>query len=391
MSEAVLESFISQYMRSQDVPEISFAWQGGEPTLMGLDFFRRVVHLQKQYLPAGKRFSNAIQTNGTLLTDEWCRFLHDNQFLVGLSIDGPRNLHDRYRRDKGGGATFDRVMEGMRRLKEHQVEFNTLTVVNRANSREPLAVYDFLREQGSGHIQFIPLVERGGSVGHLACPPGQGLVQDIPVSPWSTLPQDYGQFLCTVFDQWVKRDVGRVFVQLFEVMLGVWLGRPASLCVFNPTCGQAAVLEHNGDLYSCDHFVYPEYRLGNILQQPLASLMESEQQLAFGQNKKDFLPRYCLDCDVRFACQGECPKHRFVLSPAGQQGLNYLCPAYKQFFRHVDRKMEQMAWLLRQGRPAADIMRPASPTAAAPSNRPGRNDPCPCGSGKKLKKCCGAG
>ncbi|MGE5610200.1 MAG: anaerobic sulfatase maturase [Bacillota bacterium] len=397
MRDDVLERYVRQYIEAQDVPEVNFAWQGGEPTLMGLEFFKRVVELQRQYAN-GKRITNALQTNGTLLDDAWCEFLREQQFLIGLSIDGPRELHDRYRLDKKGQPTFDRVMHGMGLLKKHGVDFNTLCVVNRANSQKPLDVYRFLKTEGSGFIQFIPLVERLGGEEGLAEPPLLKVLNPPPtsssgsVAPWSVEPLAFGEFLCEIFDEWVRQDVGRVFVQLFDVQLGIWMGMPSTLCVFGETCGSAVALEHNGDLYACDHYVYPRYKLGSIMDANLRELVDSPQQQAFGQEKRDTLPRFCRECDVRFACNGECPKHRFMRSPNGEAGVNYLCAGYKRFFHHIDPYMKTMAQLLRQHRPAAEIMpmlrqqdHRNRPTGAGEA---GRNSPCPCGSGRKYKKCC---
>jgi uncharacterized protein len=395
MSDEVLESYIRQYIQSQPVPQINFAWQGGEPTLLGVDYFRRIVELQKTYAD-GKRISNAIQTNGTLLDAEWCGFLAENQFLVGLSIDGPRELHDAYRVDKKQKPTFDDVVRGLELLKKHKAEFNTLTVVNRLNSQQPLKVYNFLKEIGSGFIQFIPLVERLPQLNikirgmDFAEPPVHGTDENLPVTEWSLRPKDYGEFLVKIFDQWVRNDVGQVFVQLFDVALGNWMGVGSSLCVFAEKCGAALAIEHNGDLYSCDHYVYPQYHLGNVLNHSLGEMVASEQQQKFGSDKSDTLPNYCKTCEVRFACNGECPKHRFTHTPDGEWGLNYLCPAYKRFFNHIDPHMKMMAQLVNSKRPAAMIMDyfRAQERNARLSNA-GRNDPCPCGSGKKVKKCCG--
>jgi uncharacterized protein len=393
MNEAVLERYVRQYIESQDVPEVSFAWQGGEPTLMGVEFFRRAVVFQKRYCPPGRQITNAFQTNGTLLDDEWCEFLHENRFLVGISIDGPRELHDRYRVDKGGHPTFDKVLRGLSLLKQHRVEFNTLTVVNRQNSQQPLEVYRFLREHGSGFMQFIPLVERLGDAEMLAAPPSEENPAPSPVTGWSVESRTYGEFLCAIFDEWVRHDVGNVFVQLFDVQLGIWMGLPSSLCVFAEKCGRALAMEHNGDLYSCDHYVYPEYKLGNIAEKPIAELVFSPQQKKFGADKSDTLPRYCRECDVRFACNGECPKHRFLRTPDGEPGLNYLCAGFKRFFHHIDPYMRTMADLVRAGRPAAEIMpmleqRDRAAKAAEAWRTATRNDPCPCGSGRKFKRCC---
>lgn len=362
MSDEVLEAYVRQYIAAQKVPEIHFAWQGGEPTLLGVGFFRKVVEFQKKYAQ-GKIIHNAIQTNGTLLNDEWGHFLAEHRFLVGVSVDGPPKLHDAYRVDKKGGATYEKVILGIRLLKKHGVEFNTLTVVNRVNSKKPLEVYRFLKEIGSGFIQFIPLVERLADAEaiklglDLAVPPRvdeEGA--RLPVTDWSVEPEQYGKFLTTIFDEWVKKDVGSVFVQLFDVALGNWMGMGGGLCVFSENCGSALAMEHNGDVYSCDHYVYPRYKLGNLLNQDLGAMAASPEQQAFGQAKSATLPAYCRSCEVRFACHGECPKHRFLRTPDGEPGLNYLCRAYKRFFTHIDPSMRKMAALLQARRPAAEIM-----------------------------------
>ena len=350
MSDEVLETYIRQYIEQQDVPAISFAWQGGEPTLLGVSFFRKVVALQKKYA-AGKAVSNAFQTNGTLLDDEWGAFFAENHFLVGLSLDGPAKLHDAYRVDKKGGATYERVIAGLRLLKKHRVEFNTLTVVNRLNSQKPLEVYRFLRDIGSGFIQFIPLVERladseAKKLGlDLATPPRSDQETRMPVTDWSVEPKQYGEFL------------GRTYVQIFDVTLGNTLGQGGGLCIFSEKCGTALALEHNGDVFSCDHYVYPQYQLGNILNQSLGQMVGSDAQRQFGQAKSTTLPRYCRECDVRHLCHGECPKHRFIRTPDGENGLNYLCRAYKRFFTHTAPAMRHMGQLLDQGRAPAEIMR----------------------------------
>lgn len=360
MRPDVLESYIRQYIESQSAPEITFAWQGGEPTLLGVDYFQKVVELQKKY-GDGRPIHNALQTNGTRLDRSWCRLFREHNFLIGLSIDGPRALHDTYRVDKGQKPTFERVMRGLDLLKKSQVEFNTLTVVNASNVKHPLSVYDFLRETGSGYIQFIPLVERlpaGGGSKHgldFAEPPEPGQPAS-PVTRWSVNASLYGDFLIQIYDQWVRRDVGKVFVQMFDVSLGSWSGAGPGLCVFLENCGRALALEHNGDLFSCDHFVYPKYKLGNIMNESLGAMVNSSRQEEFGNAKSSTLPKYCRECDVRFACNGECPKHRFIQTPDGEDGLNYLCPAYQKFFRHVDPTMKQMAALLHARRPPAEIM-----------------------------------
>ncbi len=393
MSDAVLESYVRRYIAAQPVPVVNFAWQGGEPTLLGIDFFRRVVEFQQRYAN-GKRVENSLQTNGVLLDDQWGEFLSANRFLVGVSIDGPRGIHNRYRVDRAGAPTFDKVVRGIEVLKKHGVEFNTLTVVQRDNSRYPREVYRFLKEVGSGFLQFIPIVER---VAHSEGEDGLVLVSPdtrarAEVTEWSVEPAQYGKFLCAIFDEWVRHDVGRVFVQVFDVALQAWVGGPPALCVFAPTCGDALVIEHNGDLYSCDHYVYSRYRLGNVLENSLEAMVGSPQQRAFGDAKQTALPKYCLDCDYLFACYGECPKHRFTDTPDGEPGLNYLCPAYKRFFSHVEPYMEFMAAELAQRRPPANVMRWARERDAQGSGRRevGRNDPCPCGSGRKFKKCCGS-
>ena len=392
MHEDVLESYIRQYIEAHDTPVVNFAWQGGEPTLLGVDYFRNLVQIQKKYAN-GKQIANAFQTNGVLLNDAWAEFFLEYQFLIGISIDGPRELHDAYRVDKGGQPTFDRVMRGIETLRRNNVDFNTLTTVHRANADSPLEVYRFLRDNGSGYMQFIPIVER---IAHQVTEEGLRLISPdfagpAKVAPWSVEPRQFGRFLCAIFDEWVRRDVGRTFVQLFDVSLESWMGMEASLCIFRKQCGAALAIEHSGDLYSCDHFVYPENRLGNIMESALASLAGSEQQQRFGEAKESTLPRYCRECDVRFACNGECPKHRFLTTPDGEAGLNYLCAGYKMFFHHVDPYMRFMASELAAQRPPANVMRwVAEEDARARQGKTGRNDPCPCGSGRKFKQCCGA-
>jgi uncharacterized protein len=357
MNDAVLEKYIREYIAAQPVSHVSFAWQGGEPTLMGVDYFRRVVELQQKYAN-GKIIDNSFQTNGVLLNDEWAGFLAANKFLVGLSIDGPEKIHDTYRRRKGGKGSFRQVINGLSYLKKHGVEFNTLTVVNRKNARYPLEVYRFLKEIGSTYMQFIPVVERATKTTDdsnlkLIAP---GFNGDSQVTDWSVIPEDFGRFLSTIFDEWVRADVGRYFVQIFDVALEAWYGLPPSLCIFREECGSALAMEHNGDLYSCDHFVYPENKLGNIMSHRMADMIESPQQVRFGKEKYVSLPRYCRDCRVSFICNGECPKHRFLTTPDGEGGLNYLCAGYLHFFTHIDPYMRYMAGQLRNRQAPANVM-----------------------------------
>jgi uncharacterized protein len=348
MSEETLDRFTRQYIESQRVPEITFGWQGGEPTLMGLDFFKKVVELQKKYRKPGMKITNALQTNGTLLDEDWCHFLREESFLVGLSLDGPRQMHDAYRKDQGGKPTFDRVMAGLMLLKQNKVEFNILATVHAANAGNPLEVYRFFRDEaGVQFIQFIPIVELDNETGYQE----GGRVTSRSVSA-----RQYGEFLTTIFDEWIRVDVGKVFVQIFDVALGAWSNLPAGLCIFDQTCGTALVLEHNGDLYSCDHYVEPHYLLGNIENQDLVTLVGLEQQKRFGDAKRDGLPRYCRECEVRFICNGGCPKNRIRRTPDGEAGLNYLCKGYRAFFNHIDQPMKIMASLLQKGQPPARIM-----------------------------------
>lgn len=354
MQEDTLAAFIRSYIASQDAPEIIFGWQGGEPTLRGLDFFRRAVELQRIHAD-GRRIFNVLQTNGMLIDAQWADFLAANGFLVGISIDGPEDLHDAYRVDAGGRGSFKRVLQGLGQLKEHGVEYNTLTVVGRRNVKHPKKVYRFLKEVGSRFIQFIPLVERTSTSGALAGPPAPGKCRE-EVTRWSVSPVAYGDFLIAVFREWVRGDVGSTFVQMFDSALASWLGEGASLCVFSETCGRHLAVEHDGTTYACDHYVYPEYRLGNVRNQSFAEMLDSDLQRKFGAAKRDTLPVQCRRCDVRFACHGGCPKHRFLETAAGEPNLNYLCAGYRKFFRHADRSMRTMTQLLRQGRAPAQIM-----------------------------------
>jgi len=381
MSETVLEQYIRQLIESHQEDTVNIAWQGGEPTLMGLDFYRWAMALAEKHRRPGMTFLHTLQTNGTLLDDEWAAFFKEHGFLIGISLDGPRELHDVYRLDKGGRPTFDRVMRGVRLLQKHDVEFNVLTTVNRVNSAYPLEVYRFLRDEvGADWMQFIPVVERINADGLTLYQEG------TTVSERSVLPEQFGRFLCVIFEEWVRHDVGRVFVQTFEATLRNWLGIPSSgMCVFNETCGTGLAIEHNGDLYSCDHFVEPNFYLGNIENEHMIELVATPQQLKFGLDKRDSMPRYCKECDVNFACHGECPKNRFILSPDGEQGLNYLCPGLKEFFHHAGFPMKIMAGLIRRGREAKEVMEILERTFTGVH----RLDPCPCGSGRKFRQCHG--
>ena len=371
MSDDLLETYIRQVLESHDGPEVTIAWQGGEPTLMGVDFFRRAMAVVEQHRRPDQIVHHSMQTNATLLTDEWCELLREHGFLVGVSIDGPAEMHDAYRKDKKGNPTLAKVLRGYRLLQDHGVDTNILCTVNAANQDHPVEVYRYLRDDlGATFIQFIPIVERDNET---------GFQEGEQVTSRSVDPEAWGRFTIGVFDEWVRRDVGTVYVQLFDASLASWLGLPPAVCVFAETCGDALALEHNGDLYSCDHFVEPDYLLGNIMTTHMVELVASSQQRAFGAAKRDTLPQYCLDCEVRFACNGECPKNRFTTTPDGEPGLNYLCAGYKAFFTHADGIMRLMADRLRHGGYADEIM-DVLRTA-------GRNDPCPCGSGRKTKHC----
>ena len=366
MSDDVLEAYVKQVIESHREPHITIAWQGGEPTLMGLDFFRRAMTLVHKYKRPGMTLEHTIQTNGVLLDEVWCEFLRENNFLVGLSMDGPREMHDAYRVDKGGGPTFEKVMRAARLMQKHAVEFNILCTVHAANVEHPLEVYRFFRDElETQFIQFIPIVER--ATPELLEIANEGWGERNHARPLYTQngslvtertvkPEQWGQFLSTVFDEWVHHDVGDVFIQLFESALASWMGMPPSLCIFAKTCGNALALEHNGDLYSCDHFVEPKFLLGNIKEQHLVQLVASDKQRKFGNAKQDTLPGYCLACEVKFACNGECPRNRFIQTPDGEPGLNYLCAGYKAFFKHIDQPMKLMMDLLLQQREASDVM-----------------------------------
>jgi uncharacterized protein len=351
MADDLLDIYIRQLIESQRAPEVTIAWQGGEPTLIGLAFFRRAVEYAEKYRRPGTTIAHTLQTNGTLLDDEWCAFFRAHHFLIGLSLDGPREMHDAYRIDKGGKPTFDKVMRAARLLQRHLVDVNILATVNAANADYPLEVYRFLRDEvGAQFIQFIPIIERINANGLTILQEGD------TVTERSVTAQQWGDFLIAIFDEWVQHDVGRVFVQVFDAALAAWVGEPSGLCIFAETCGDALAPEHNGDLYSCDHFVEPKYLLGNITQLPMLDMVASDRQRTFGLAKRDTLPRYCRECEVRFACHGECPKKRFIRTPDGEPGLNYLCAGYKAFFTQIDRPMKIMTQLLRRNRAPAEIM-----------------------------------
>jgi uncharacterized protein len=362
MSDEVLSAFITDYVSTQPTPEVAFVWQGGEPTLAGLDFFKRVVELQKP-LAGRKIISNALQTNGTLLTDEWCAFLREHHFMVGISLDGPEEVHNRYRRDRGGNGSFAQVLRGLRLLQKHGVAYNVLACVARETERRPLDVYRFLRDQGIEYIQFSPVVERLPDARsreqglRLAGPAALDREEtQIEVFPWSVSPEGYGDFLIEIYEEWVRNDVGRVFVMNFEWALNAWLGNPSPVCVHARTCGRSVVIEHNGDVFACDHYVYPQYRLGNILHNGLLQMVEASGEKSMGIAKEVSLPRWCRECDVLAACQGGCPKHRFAQTCYDEPGLHYLCGGYLKFFLHIRKYLKAMTTLLEHGYPAAQVM-----------------------------------
>ncbi|QDG53826.1 anaerobic sulfatase maturase [Persicimonas caeni] len=366
MSDDVLELYISQVIEAQRSPHVTIAWQGGEPTLMGLAFFERAMELVEKYRRPQMTIEHTIQTNGTRLDEEWCAFLREHDFLVGLSIDGPRRMHDAYRVDKGGRGTFDKVARAALLLGEHGVDFNILCTVHAENASHPLEVYRFFRDRlGATFIQFIPIVERVTQETRAQANEGWGEGRDNRplytqrgrmVTERSVEPEQWGQFLIAVFDEWVRNDVGEVFLPQFEAALASWMRLPQSMCIFAKTCGNAVALEHNGDLYSCDHYVEPDYLLGNIRDTHMLEMLASEEQRAFGRAKEETLPQYCRDCEVRFACNGECPRNRFLETPDGEPGLNYLCAGYKAFFTHIDKPMQMLGGLLRRGRDPAEVM-----------------------------------
>ncbi|MGC6455204.1 MAG: anaerobic sulfatase maturase [Coraliomargaritaceae bacterium] len=365
MSDERLETFVRDFIASQPGNEVTFAFQGGEPTLLGVNYFRKVVEFQKKHAN-GKQISTAFQTNGTLLDEEWGAFLAENNFLVGLSIDGPEDVHNANRVDKKGRDTYKDVIRGLNILRKHKVEFNTLTCVNSETVKHPVKIYKFLKSIGSKYLQFIPIVEREVDTAaaklklDFAAPPDLESAPESKENPtmseFAVPPKGYGEFLIKIFNEWIKRDVGKVYVQLFDVALTKWLNISGGLCYFSETCGRALAMEHDGDVYACDHYVYPKYKLGNLMNTSLGKLADSQAAVDFGNAKRDKLPQYCRDCSVRFACNGECPKHRFTWTPDGEWGLNYLCPSYKKFFKHIDQPMKIMADLYRSQRPPAEVM-----------------------------------
>ncbi|MEK7371280.1 MAG: anaerobic sulfatase maturase [candidate division NC10 bacterium] len=375
MPDDLLEAYIVQYIAASPRPLINFQWHGGEPTLLGLDYFRKIVALERAHQPAGRRITNGLQTNGTLLDEEWCRFLAAEGVFVGLSLDGPQALHDRHRVTKGQKPTHKQVMRAFRLLQQHRVRSDILCVVHADNAGSPMAVYRFFKEIGAQHLQFLPFVEplRDGSGG---------------VTPHSVPAEAYGAFLCAIFDEWVRQDVGRVTVQIFDEAARPACGLPHALCHFREECGDVPVVEHNGDFYSCDHFVDPAHRLGNLRETRLVDLVDSAPQLDFGRAKRQALPRYCRECDVLALCNGGCPKDRFIRTPDGEPGLNYLCAGFKRFFTHSRPHLERLAAVWRAGQPMERLMQEVRAADQSATRQAGRNDLCPCGSGRKYKKCC---
>ena len=355
MSDEMLEQFTREYIEAQTMPQVLFTWHGGEPLMRSIDFYKKALALQKKYAH-GKQIDNVIQTNGTLLTDEWCEFFAQNHWLVGISIDGPQEYHDHYRVTPAGKPSWEKVMQGIQLLKKHRVEWNAMAVVNAYNAEHPLEFYHFFRNNGCQYLQFTPIVERltehedGRTLASLADD------REIPLADASVTPQQWGNFLCTIFDDWVRHDVGKTFVEIFDCTLANWMGVLPGICAYSKECGHAGVMEHNGDVYSCDHFVFPEYKLGNIREQSLIDMLYGEKQQAFSRLKHTSLPRQCKECDMEFACHGECPKNRFEKDKYGEPGLNYLCQGYYQYYSHVAPYMDFMKRELLAQRPPANIM-----------------------------------
>ena len=355
MTDQILEKFIKEYMECQTMQEVLFTWHGGETLMRPISFYKKALELQRKYA-GGRQIDNCIQTNGTLLNDEWCQFFKENNFLVGVSIDGPQEFHDEYRRNRQGLPSFYKVMKGIELLKKHRVEYNAMAVVNDYNVDYPLEFYNFFKEIECRFIQFSPIVERiipRKDGRYLASPMD---ASDVPLADFSVSPEQWGNFLCTIFDEWVRNDVGKYFVQIFDATLANWVGVQPGVCSMAKTCGHAGVMEYNGDVYSCDHFVFPEYKLGNIRTKTLIEMMFCDRQQKFGNDKYDKLPRQCRNCKYLFACNGECPKNRFATTADGESGLNYLCSGYRKFFEHVAPYMDFMANELKNQRPAANVM-----------------------------------
>lgn len=356
MSDEMLEQFTREYIEAQTMSQVLFTWHGGEPLLRSIDFYRKALSLQQKYA-GGRRIDNVIQTNGTLLTDEWCEFFAQNHWLVGISIDGPQPDHDHYRLTAAGKPSWQKVMQGIKLLKKHGVEWNAMAVVNAYNVNHPLEFYRFFKENGCQFLQFTPIVERltrhedGRTLASLADK------DEISLSEASVAPEQWGYFLCAIFDEWVRKDVGKIFVEIFDCTLANWMGVSPGICAYSKECGHAGVIEHNGDVYSCDHFVFPEYKLGNIRDHSLIDMLYGEQQQEFSRLKHSSLPRQCKECDMEFACHGECPKNRFMKDKYGDSGLNYLCPGYYHYYQHVAPYMDYMKQELMAQRPPSNIMK----------------------------------
>ena len=356
MSDEMLEQFTREYIEAQTMNQVLFTWHGGEPLLRSIDFYRKALSLQQKYA-GSRRIDNVIQTNGTLLTDEWCEFFAQNHWLVGISIDGPQPYHDHYRLTAAGKPSWKKVMQGIKLLKKHGVEWNAMAVVNAYNVNHPLEFYRFFKENGCQFLQFTPIVERqtrhedGRTLASLADK------NEIPLSEASVAPEQWGYFLCAIFDEWVRKDVGKIFVEIFDCTLANWMGISPGICAYSKECGHAGVMEHNGDVYSCDHFVFPEYKLGNIRDHSLIDMLYGEQQQEFSRLKHSSLPRQCKECDMEFACHGECPKNRFMKDKYGDSGLNYLCPGYYHYYQHVAPYMDYMKQELMAQRPPSNIMK----------------------------------
>jgi uncharacterized protein len=397
MPDDILEEYIVQHIKAYPEEVIRFSWHGGEPTVLGLDYFRRIVALQHKHQPSGQRIMNGMQTNGTLLDEDWCRFLADEGFAVGLSLDGPLDMHDRYRRTKDQKSTFEDTMHGYKLLRQHGVDCDILCVVNAHNVQNPTEVYRFFKEIKAPYVSFLPMVERQIEAESGASPNTMPAETESRVNRDTMPAEAWGDFLCAIFDEWVEQDVGSIKVQIFEEATRTAFDQEHSLCIFRPICGDIPVIEHNGDFYSCDHFVDIEHRLGNIQETPLVELLESPAQRIFGQAKLDTLPRYCLECEVREMCNGECPKNRFIQTPDGEPGLNYLCAGYKHFFTHCKPFVQEVATQWRRQTLGLEQQAPHKQTTHVQTQprthiqagpKIGRNDPCPCGSGLKYKKCC---